>query len=440
MWIRYSILTLAIIAFPFFAQAQVRITEIAWMGTTESQFGEWVELYNESSTDVPLKDWKLFEAGGDTIVFTFSKTIPAKGFLVLERTTGSVPDPLPSVSDEAGSFGGSGLSNGGEFLVLKDQLGETIQSLNFSAGWPAGDSDSKQTMQWDGTTWITAPPTPKTGLQKNDNEESSPPQVITGGKAYTPTVYEAHIDMTVPPVVYTYIPIECTAKTYTETGLAYNGIFLWNMGDGTTYQSKTPITIQHTYKYPGTYTISFGFFRTPYDKKPLLMDSIERLVVVPKILFTISEGKGFQFANTDTKAIDISGWTILSTNQTYTIPALSIVGPKSTIIIPFETIGIREPLEHPLLLKSTDWHTIATIDSGPVTVNPEQSSSTLSKAPVVVTQVASAASLNDVVIPSEEKKVPTQQKSRTKAIFLGAALLVVIGLFLLLERFMAKGE
>ena len=111
MWIRYSILTLAIIAFPFFVQAQVRITEIAWMGTTESQFGEWIELYNESSTDVPLKDWKLFEAGGDTIVFTFSKTIPAKGFLVLERTTGSVPDPLPSVSNEAGSFGGSGFSN-----------------------------------------------------------------------------------------------------------------------------------------------------------------------------------------------------------------------------------------------------------------------------------------------------------------------------------------
>lgn len=51
-----------------YAFASVRITEIAWMGTAESQFGEWIELYNDSAENVSLSGWKLYE-GGESNLF-----------------------------------------------------------------------------------------------------------------------------------------------------------------------------------------------------------------------------------------------------------------------------------------------------------------------------------------------------------------------------------
>jgi hypothetical protein len=76
------------------ASASVRITEIAWMGTAESQFAEWFELFNDGSEDVNLTGWKLYEDAGEQLVFTLTKTIPSNGYLLVERTTASSPDPM----------------------------------------------------------------------------------------------------------------------------------------------------------------------------------------------------------------------------------------------------------------------------------------------------------------------------------------------------------
>ncbi len=140
----------------------VRINEIAWMGVAGNQYGEWLELYNEEGAPVNLAGWTLRKEGQESPLFTFTKEIAQHGYLVVERTTDAHPDPLADIADEAGTFGGGGLSNlpGGEHLILQDLSGRIVADLDFSSGWPAGDNDTKETMQWISDAWTTARGTP----------------------------------------------------------------------------------------------------------------------------------------------------------------------------------------------------------------------------------------------------------------------------------------
>jgi hypothetical protein len=147
------------VLFPASVSAAVRINEVAWMGTAASQYSEWIELYNDAADAVSLKDWKLYKTDA-VLLYTLSKSIPGKGYLLIERTTPTASDAVPGINDEAGAFGGSGLRNTGEDLVLEDKEGTVIDKLSFASGWPAGDAKTKDTMQVSGSTWITAPGTP----------------------------------------------------------------------------------------------------------------------------------------------------------------------------------------------------------------------------------------------------------------------------------------
>lgn len=321
--------------------ASIKVTEIAWMGTAESQFGEWLELYNDGAEDVDLSGWKLYESGGDQLVFTFTKNISANNYLLVERTTATSSDPVPGINDESGPFSGGGLSNSGEHLVLKDSSGSVVEDLDFSSGWPAGDVETKNTMSWDGTNWITAVPTPKAPTTK----------VITGGGGGSPeSVHPAEIapklkpeiKFNLPNKIYTNVSSEYSAKTFLESGEAYNGLFLWNMGDGTIYKSEKPVAIKHTYKYPGTYTISFAYYRYSYDKKPFLFNSIEKSVNDIELKFEVVDGQGFRFTNNDSVPMDISGWLIVLPDKIIELPLFSILAPKKTLIMPFSSFNLMQ--------------------------------------------------------------------------------------------------
>src|SRR5680860_862039 len=121
-----------------------------------------VELFNDGTESVNLENWKLYKikSGVETLIFILTKTIDQQGYLIIERTTNSSPDPLVGINDESGLFGGGSLNDTGEKLILKDSSGSIVQDFDFSSGWPAGDSSTKQTMQWSGSAWISALPTP----------------------------------------------------------------------------------------------------------------------------------------------------------------------------------------------------------------------------------------------------------------------------------------
>lgn len=132
---------------------KIEINEIAWMGTKESYSNEWIELFNNSEEEIDLKDLTLENKSGD-LEINLEGEVEAQDFFLLERTDDK------SVSEVACDqiYTGS-LSNDGEDLFLKDaNTGEILDEAFFEEkGWPAGDNDSKRTMEKkSGNDWQTS--------------------------------------------------------------------------------------------------------------------------------------------------------------------------------------------------------------------------------------------------------------------------------------------
>jgi hypothetical protein len=111
----------------------VVIHEIAWMGTevegVESKNWwryEWLELYNNTSQDIPLKGWKveLYQAELDWAL-ELEEEIPSKDFFLIVSSDKITSDFNLNYSNLGGKF-----TNSGQKVVLKDNIGNIIDYFN----------------------------------------------------------------------------------------------------------------------------------------------------------------------------------------------------------------------------------------------------------------------------------------------------------------------
>lgn len=117
------------------------------MGNENSPNDEWIELYNETNSDVDLNGWKLIAQDDKPEIF-LSGTIPTRGFFILERTDDTT---IPDISADIIYTGA--LNNQGEYLQLIDGQGNIIDEIDCTNGWPAGDNKTKQTMERMRNNW-----------------------------------------------------------------------------------------------------------------------------------------------------------------------------------------------------------------------------------------------------------------------------------------------
>jgi hypothetical protein len=338
------------------------------MGTATSQYSEWLELYNDGSDPVSLAGWKLYT--GTDVMYTLSKTIAANGYLLVERVTASAPDAVPGINDESGSFAAGGLSNAGEDLSLKDSTGTVVDSLPFASGWPAGDSTSKDTMQWNGSTWITAPGTPdapnatvgdidtsivsgKVPPTSSDSSSSSSTATTSkkspsSGSKTTST--KAKITIVTPKDIFQGARNEFDATaTIPDSLKTAQGYFYWNMGDGTTYVQSALAPIAYTYHYTGTYTVSLSYFSSPYASQPTAQDTASAVVSAPTAtLAVLNNGFMLEITNNGTKAMDIGQWPIRTDLGTRAMPPLTIIAAKAHIVVTAQSLGLSS-IQNPTL-------------------------------------------------------------------------------------------
>ena len=126
---------------PFGVYGNIIINEVAWMGTENSANDEWIELYNNTEEPINLDAWAL-KAEDGTPEIALTRTISANGFYLLERTNDNT---VPEISADLIYKGA--LGNNGENLKLYDNSGNLIDEVNCSDGWPAGNNETKQTME-----------------------------------------------------------------------------------------------------------------------------------------------------------------------------------------------------------------------------------------------------------------------------------------------------
>jgi len=117
---------------------EVVINEIAWMGTKTNPADEWIELCNNTTSEIDLVDWTLTWTHGPTThshafsTSTGNTTISAQGFFLLERSDDK-PTDIPG-----DQFFKGGLDNDGEKLELRNTFGNLIDLVDCSFGWFAG--------------------------------------------------------------------------------------------------------------------------------------------------------------------------------------------------------------------------------------------------------------------------------------------------------------
>lgn len=336
---------------PAFVNASVIISEIAWMGTANSANDEWLELYNNGSNDVDLTGWVL-KADDDTPLINLSGAIPAGGYFLLERTDDNT---VPNVTADLIYTGA--LENSDEILILKNASGSEVDRVDASGGWPAGDNSTKETMQRAGSVWITALATPgaeSVGSESSGNDSegiSSPPPTNppsapaeTSLGSVTPTINsenqltaDAGFDMT----IIAGAPQKFEGKAFGFKGepLDSGAEFSWSFGDGGSAKSRIAY---HFYSYPGKYRLVFAVVSGRYAASDYItVTAISPLVSITEVK---SGNEGFiKLLNDSAVDIDLSGWIIDNSADSFYIPASTIILAKSHLIIPKEISNIIFP-------------------------------------------------------------------------------------------------
>ena len=323
------ILVFFFVAVPFVCGAEVRINEIAWMGTDASANYEWIELYNASSGSISLEGWVIESADGSPEII-LSGTIGAEGYFLLERNESAVP------SVTADLIYSGALSNSGEIVYLLDPSGEEIDRVNGGDGWKniGGDNETKETAQYTSGGWITDTPTPhisnkgvdEEGVEEEDDEpveENNSPHRDNDPKA---DIYASTNIATVG------VPVEFIGSGDRDTETSGIG-YRWNFGDGTTGNGNI---ISHTYFEEGTYTVTL-VSKKRFDKK---RDTFDIKVVSPHIIIETVKRDCLRLTNGGNHSVDMTRWTILSARQEYFVfPEESAMSADSSICISDEVLG-----------------------------------------------------------------------------------------------------
>jgi len=209
---------------------EVVINEVAWAGTQAFSGDEWIELYNATGASIDLTNWRLEAADGDPTINLSGLTIPATGYLLLERGSPNVTNVPASGSVNIATYFSGLLNNSGEILYLLNGSSQIVDTANSNGGgWPAGGSSSpfpsmeRTVIAPDSDfTWVTFVGTPTAtdatglGIYGTPGSANSQPGV-TPTFTLTPTLTSTAT--TTPTFTATTTPTQTLTPTATTTAL-----------------------------------------------------------------------------------------------------------------------------------------------------------------------------------------------------------------------------
>jgi|CXWL01.1.fsa_nt_gi hypothetical protein len=330
---------IVLITLPSVASAQVRINEVAWMGTLGNANAEWIELYNQGSDTVSLANWMLLSTSG-TPSITLTGSIVGNSFYLLTRTSATI---LSGVTGDQVYTGA--LSNSGATLMLADNGGVEVDRVEGGSNWETigGDNVTKKTPQRGVGGWVTATPTPRAqnaeiaGEDTEDDEEleeesaTTTPTTTIGGLSTsltTPSYTLPKLYLVTGPnrVVPQYAVTPFSVYVYDEKGKQKRSTNIsWSFGDGA---QETGAKTQHAFDAVGTYLV---VVRAENDETSALRTII---VEVEEASVGIGEvtSEGIELINNGDDVLDVSGWTLRAGTKRFVIPPDTALLPHTTVV------------------------------------------------------------------------------------------------------------
>lgn len=398
------------------------------MGSATSSNAEWIELYNDGSEAVSLENAEIFEAGGSTRIIKLVGSIPSMGWYVAARTTPSVTATSTVAHDIAGTFGGSGLSNSGEYLVLKDSSGTTLDSLDKSAGWGAGDSTTDETMQWFNGAWVTATGTPRaanvgpfvattttstTTTSLADTTTDTATTHVGGGISYSAHEDPASLsDLDDKQDLFAVAagrnrlgfsgtPLQFSSRSVLGKNDATGGTtFAWSFGDGT---SASGGSVVHTYNFSGEYNVVVNAVSGSNRSVDRLLVKIEEPAFSMRRA-TSTAGEYVEIKNHTDREINIGRAKLRSGSTHFVFAPDTIMVKNGTLRLLLATLGLDATADIQFL-----WHDERVIASAPRFV--ETPAAIVVATPVMQVSTTTPAVAPSVHSPTVSAVVPQSRKT-----------------------------
>ncbi len=125
------------------------INEINYKSNPTKPMGDWVEIYNPTSTVADMTGWAFKDEDDDhKFTFPYGYLLSPNAYVVVAEDTISFKATCPEVTNFVGNTG-FGLSGSGEKVRLFDNYGLIVDSLTYSIGlpWPLAASGTGATLE-----------------------------------------------------------------------------------------------------------------------------------------------------------------------------------------------------------------------------------------------------------------------------------------------------
>lgn len=326
---------LSIIFIPRIVFGGVIINEIMYDIEGSDTGLEWIEVLNNGSEPVDLSVWKLYENETNHSLNLFNGSdsfIKASGYAVIsdnaEKFLANWPEFSGTVFDSSFS-----LKNDGEILIIRNDIGEDIDSVDYLPEWGAsGDGNS---LQLKSDKWETGSPTPgasngATSAAESGTTSQSLASVAVSAFLSAPQIYAFSGDDTVG-VTGSILEFNGVALGLKKEPLL-NARFLWNFGDGSSKEGKN---VAHTYNYPGDYIVFLDVSSGEYGASSRTNVKIIKNELKISDVKIMSDGYSLiELYNESESEIDVSYWMLKSENAFFSFPKNSIIMAGGKLSLP----------------------------------------------------------------------------------------------------------
>lgn len=323
-----KILLAALIFSPAVCFAQVMINEIFYSPQSKA----WIEVFNNTDSEVDLSTYKVLGSGASVNGHSINPpaVLPAHSYAVI-GTSGAISN-FGSVS---WLLFQSALkpNTDGDIIVLKDSAKNEIDRKEFSVSDGAdGDGNS---LQWSGSGWITAAPTPGSANEITNSADNTGTQgevlgaatsagaSSSGGTSYVSSQdkkleVSAGSDRAISPGSPLWF--QAMIKKNTASGPVE---FSWSFGDGHVGSGSL---VSHTYKYPGDYAVVL-------NARAGDIFAVSRLKVKVADASVRIEDKGeyLEIHNESGSELNLFNWKIESQGKGFVFQPDTIVLPRSSL-------------------------------------------------------------------------------------------------------------
>ncbi len=364
-------LTLVFVVIVFFlfshlALASLSINEVMYdlsgSDSTNSKSREWIEIYNSSSSEVPVDatKWRIYDGSGNrTLNGEVNFSFPGNSYVVFAGDKDTFLIDHPGFSGTVYDTSISSLNNTGATIKILDADGNSLDSMTYtSSQGGAGDGNSLQKVAgvFSGRTptpglvnesGVSNPPPPNTspigesspgpgGLPVNTNgsvnETKSKDAKVAEEKKIKIIVDSKDLEFVGLPIVF-----QVTTQGARGEKL-YNGRYYWNFGDGDAKEATITGNdiFRHSFFYPGDYIVTLNYFENFYSDQSGASIQIPIKIIPNNISINgVGDEKDFfvELKNNTEYNADLSGWTLASNGKSFVIPKNTLLAAKKSLII-----------------------------------------------------------------------------------------------------------